>query len=59
MEAKIDKGTLIVTIPVTEGRPSSTGKSYVIASTGGFQGTTLIVSGKPVKINLTAIIPSH
>jgi hypothetical protein len=57
MSAKIPKGNLIITIPMlAEPRPSSTGKSIVVATTGGFATTTAQVKGKPVLIALNAVI---
>lgn len=59
-EIKMENGKLILSIPYDEQNPpmSSTGKSFNIASTGGFQATPLKVKGKTVKINFTAIIPT-
>jgi hypothetical protein len=56
MEVKISGGKMVVTIDVTEARMSSTGKTMIVASTGGFTGTTATVNGKPVSVNLTATI---
>ena len=56
MEVVIKGGKMVVTIDVTEARMSSTGKTMIVASTGGFTGTTATVNGKPVSVNLTATI---
>ena len=46
-----------ITIPMlAEPRPSSTGKSIVVATTGGFATTTAQVKRKPVLIALNAVI---
>ncbi len=50
--ARVVDGYLEIRMKVTAGRPSSTGKSLVIATTGGF---SEIEGG--AKLNLTAITP--
>ena len=35
--AKIENGCLILSIPITNGTVSKSGKSILVASTGGFQ----------------------
>ena len=59
MTVSQDKNNLVITIPMAA-KPSisSTGKTKVVASSGGFQPTTVTVDGKQVKINLTATIPA-
>ena len=58
IKAKIEKGRLIISLPVQpDGTVSKSGKSIVIATTNGFATTDLIVEGEPVKIGLNAIIP--
>lgn len=59
MIATLDpKGNLVITIPANTTNPpsSSTGKTRIVASTGGGTSTPLMVNGKPVTINLTAWI---
>lgn len=56
METKIENGKLIISIPISPARPSASGKTMVIATTGGFTTTTVEVEGKPVRINVTATI---
>ena len=53
MTVEIIKGELIIREKV-EPRLSSTGKMTLIASSGGFQPTTVLHEGKVVKVNLTA-----
>ena len=56
MNAKIEKGFLVVRIPVNkEPVASSSGKMLIVASSGGWKPTTLTTDeGHEVKINLTA-----
>lgn len=56
MKATIKDNTLTVVIPLQPPTPSKTGKSHIVASTQGFTATTVLVDGKPVRLNLTAII---
>jgi hypothetical protein len=57
VKAEIKDGVLIIAIPIqAQPSTSSTGKSLIVATTGGFTATTVQVNGKPVKINVTAII---
>lgn len=55
MVAEIKDNELIITIPISP-RTSKSGKSLVIASTGGNQTTNLIHAGKPVVIGLNAYV---
>ena len=56
MNAKLEKGVLIISIPVQEPTPSASGKTLVVASTHGNQPTTVEVNGKRVVIGLNAYI---
>ena len=56
MEAKIENGTLTISIPVHEPRPSTSGKTLVVASSSGNKATTATVAGKPVIVGLNAYI---
>lgn len=60
MQVKIENGILKVEMPLHTPRPTSNGanKNLIVGSTGGFATTTAQVGGKPVKINLTAMIPA-
>jgi hypothetical protein len=58
LTAKIEKGNLIVTIPVGTPTPSASGKTLVIASSRGNFKTELKVDGKLVTIGLNAYIPA-
>ena len=57
MQANIVGTDLVITIPMNEPRPSSSGKTLVVATSGGNQTTTAVVNGKPVIIGLNAYIP--
>jgi hypothetical protein len=57
METKIENGKLIISIPISPARPSASGKTMVVATTGGFAATTVLIDSKPVRINVTATIP--
>lgn len=56
METKLTGKKLVITVDLIDPKESSTGKSLIVYSSGGFLATTAQVNGKPVKINLTAII---
>lgn len=46
---------IIITLPISK-RASKTGKSTIVAGTGGFAATTATIDGKPVKVSVNAII---
>ncbi len=56
MNAVIKDNNLIVTIPMGTPRPSSSGKTMVVATSGGNVITSAVVNGKPVTIGLNAYI---
>jgi hypothetical protein len=56
MKATIKNNTLIVEIPMNEPRPSASGKTMVVASSGGNVTTTAEVNGQPVVIGVNAYI---
>lgn len=57
MNARIENGTLIIEIKTQEPmRPSKSGKTLIVATTGGNQKTTLEIDGRPVTIGLNAYI---
>ena len=56
MEAKIENGKLIITIPIHEPRASASGKTMVVASSQGNKPTGAMVNGKPVIVGLNAYI---
>lgn len=56
MQAVIENGTLVIRIPMQTPSPSSTGKTLIVATSGGTKATTAMVNGKPVTIGLNAFI---
>jgi len=56
MHAEIKDGKLVITINLNPPRPSASGKTLVVASTGGNVATSAIIDGKPVTIGLNAYI---
>ena len=60
MTVKLKGNDLVVTIPAktTNLKPSKSGKTLTVASTGGFQETDLKVDGKTVYLNLNAYVHS-
>ena len=60
MDAEIKGNMLIVTIELEAvPRPSSTGKTLVVSTTGGFKKTTATVNGKQVSVAVNAVIPRN
>lgn len=62
MQVSIDekKKTITVEIPLEEDPQLSkkgTGNNFVVASTGGYVPTGLKYQGKPLKVNVMAIVP--
>jgi len=58
MKATIENGELVVRIPVQDPpRPSKTGKTLIVATSGGNVATTANVDGKLVVVGLNAYIP--
>lgn len=60
MEASIkgNKLTIVIDCDPTAKEVSSTGKSRIVATSGGNQATTISVDGKPVRIGVNAYIPA-
>ena len=56
MKATITNNTLTIEIPLEKPRPSASGKTLVVATSGGNITTTAQVNGKPVTIGLNAYI---
>lgn len=56
MKTEIKNGNLIIEIPLQSPRPSASGKTLVVATTGGNKATTATVDGKPVVVGLNAYI---
>ncbi len=56
MEVKIEKNELVIRIPLEDPHPSSSGKTLIVASTGGNVESDVKIDGKPVFIGLNAYI---
>ena len=56
MFATIEDNHLLIKIPLQKPRPSSSGKTLVVATTGGNVATTATVNGKPVTVGVNAYI---
>jgi hypothetical protein len=56
MQAKIEGKNLVITIPLQDPKPSSSGKTLVVATTSGNITTTATVNGKPVIVGMNAYI---
>jgi hypothetical protein len=56
MKVTVDKGELVIRIPLGKPTPSSSGKTLVVASSHGNQVTEARVDGKPVYVGLNAYI---
>jgi hypothetical protein len=56
MKVSIEKGELVVRIPMQKPTPSSSGKTLVVASTHGNQKVGVRVEGKEVTLGLNAYI---
>ena len=57
METTIENGMLVIKIPLEKTpRPSSSGKTLVVAATNGFTSTNATVDGKPISISVNATI---
>ena len=56
MKATIESGELVIRIPMHDPRPSASGKTLVVASSGGNIPTAAMVNGRPVVIGVNAYI---
>ncbi len=56
MKVEIKDNKLCIEIDLEEPKPSSSGKTLVVASTRGNVVTTALVDGKPIVIGLNAYI---
>lgn len=57
MKATIENGELVLRIAVNDPpRPSKSGKTLIVATSGGNVATTAEVNGKPVVVGLNAYI---
>ena len=56
MHVKIDNGNLVISIPLQTPTPSSSGKTLIVATSGGNKQTDAIVNGKNVTVGVNAYI---
>lgn len=56
MKVEKKNDDLVITIPLTGPRPSTSGKTLVVASSGGNKETGVLIDGKPVFVGLNAYI---
>jgi len=56
LEAKIENNELVIRIPLEKPKPSSSGKTLIVASTGGNVQTAVEVNGRAVFVGLNAYI---
>jgi hypothetical protein len=56
MKTTIKDNVLIIEIPLQTPRPSASGKTLVVATSGGNIATTATINGQPVIIGLNAYI---
>jgi hypothetical protein len=56
MTAKIEGNNLVLHLPLQDPRPSSTGKTLIVAGGGGAMTTAAVVNGKAVIVTVTAYI---
>lgn len=59
MQACIEDGNLIITLPLNaEPVPSKTGKTLIVASSHGSQTTAVVVGGKNLIVGVNAYVPA-
>lgn len=57
MKTEIVDNNLVITIPISQDpQPSASGKTLIVASSGGNKETTCLVNGKPIVVGLNAYI---
>jgi hypothetical protein len=59
METKLEGNFLVIRLPLQQARPSKTGKTLVIASTGAPVKTGAEHKGKTITVNVSAWIPTE
>jgi len=58
MKATITGNKLVLELPIDPNpQPSKSGKTFLVAGTGGFIKTTAIINGKSVSVAVNATIP--
>jgi hypothetical protein len=56
MKVEITNNALVITLPIGTVRPSSSGKTLIVATTGGFVPTTAEYDGKPIAVSVNATV---
>lgn len=56
LEVKVEKGFLVVRIPLQKPTLSSTGKTFLVASSHGTVKTECVIEGKEVALGFNAFI---
>jgi hypothetical protein len=56
MKSRVKNGNLVIELPLEKPRPSSTGKTLLIASTRGVQQTTVQFKGKTISVVANAFV---
>ena len=56
MQAKIENNELVIRVPLEKPKLSSSGKTLIVATSGGSVQTDVEVNGKPVFVGLNAYI---
>jgi hypothetical protein len=59
MKVTIEKGELVIRIPMQEPTPSSSGKTLVVASSHGNQVTAAVANGKPIYVGVNAYVKAQ
>lgn len=59
MKVEITNNEVVIRLPLTKPILSSTGKTFSIASTHGWQTTETVHEGKRVKLNVNVAIPTN
>jgi len=58
VSVKVDGNNLVITVPMHTPRPSTSGKTMIVASTGGFKKTEAVSGNKTISVSVNATIPS-
>lgn len=56
MKVEIIDNNLVITLPLQRPTPSASGKTLLVAGSGGNKQTAVLVDGKPVTIGVNAYI---
>jgi len=56
MDVQVVNGNLVITLPLQKPALSKSGKSAIVAGTGGFAASTAQVDGKVIHVSVNAIV---